>query len=58
MKALLNCRRSIIGIYALGILGILGYTKGMEVSMAISTIVIGIAGANAYEKKGKTIADQ
>jgi len=29
----------------------LGYSKGIDVSMAISGICIGIGGANAWEKK-------
>lgn len=31
----------------------LGYIKGKDVSIPISTIVIGIASSNAYQKKGE-----
>lgn len=51
MKDLINCRRSIIAIYAITLLFVLGYTKSTEVAMSISTIAIGLAGANAYEKR-------
>jgi hypothetical protein len=51
MKELLKCRRSIISIYAITLLFILGYNKNIEVSVAISTVAVGLAGANAYEKR-------
>lgn len=56
MKKILNCRRSTLAI--LGILCLTGlgfYTKDAQaVAMAISGIVLAVAGANAYEKKGKS----
>lgn len=51
MKHLSSDRRTFIAFTCILILGVLGYTKGMDVAMAISTVAIGIAGANAYEKK-------
>jgi uncharacterized membrane protein len=39
----------------LGIIGLvfLGYTKGTDVGVPLSTICIGLGAANAYQKKGK-----
>jgi hypothetical protein len=51
MLKIWNCRRSSIAVICILVLGILGYFKAMDVSMAISTIAIGVAGANAYEGK-------
>ncbi len=36
---------SVIGLVALGLV------KGIDVSMALASIAIGVAGANAYESK-------
>lgn len=55
MKELLKCRRSLIAIYAITLLFILGYNKNIEVAVSISTIAIGLAGANAYEKHKSNI---
>ncbi len=52
MLKIWGCRRSSLAVLCILVLGILGYVKGMEVSASIATIAIGIAGANAYEKKG------
>lgn len=54
MKHILTCRRSSIAVISIAILGFLGYTKNMDVAMAISSVAIGLAGANAYEKKIQT----
>lgn len=54
MKKLLDCRRSIIALIGISCLTFLGYTKGMDVSMAISGVCLAVAGSNAYEKKGKS----
>jgi hypothetical protein len=51
MIKIFKCRRSSIALICVLVLGSLGYFKGMDVAMAISTIAIGVAGANAYEKK-------
>jgi len=51
VKYLWDCRRTFLGLSGVLVLGLLGYLKAMDVSMAISAIVIGIAGANAYEAK-------
>lgn len=53
MKKILNCRRSIISILAIFLLFILGLFKGVDVAASIAAIAIGLAGSNAYEKKGK-----
>lgn len=48
---LLDCRRSKIALFAIAVLTVLGYFKGLDVSMAIATVSVGIAGSNAYEKR-------
>ena len=50
MKSILKCRRSIVSILGIGALTFLGYSKGIDVAMAIATISIGLSGANAFEK--------
>lgn len=57
MKELINCRRSLIAIYAITLLFILAYTKGMDTGYSIGSISIGLAGANAYEKKKRNKKD-
>ncbi|NVM33954.1 MAG: hypothetical protein HWN81_00060 [Candidatus Lokiarchaeota archaeon] len=53
MLRIFKCRRSSIALIGIAILTFLGYTKGLDVSMAISGIVLAVAGSNAYEKKNK-----
>jgi hypothetical protein len=53
MRHVWNCRRTFLALSCILVLGVLGYLKGAEVAMSMSTIVIGVAGANAYEKKGQ-----
>lgn len=50
MKKIWSCRRSIIGLVGIACLTFLGYTKGLDVSMALSGVVLAIASSNAYEK--------
>ena len=57
MRKLLKCRRSILAIYAISILAFLSYTKNIDTSMAISSIIVAVAGANAYEKKSPNNSD-
>ena len=55
MKKILNCRRSIIALVAIGCLTWLGLAKGVDISgiaLAISGIVASISGSNAWEKRG------
>lgn len=55
MKKLLTCRRTVISALAILVLGVLGYFKTMDVAMAISTVAVGLSGANAYQgKKNET----
>ncbi len=49
MKKLWNDRRFITSIFAISCLTILGYTKNLDVSIAISGVALGIAAANASE---------
>jgi hypothetical protein len=51
MKFLTNCRRTFLAFYSISLLSFIAYTKDMDTSMAISSIVIALAGANAYEKR-------
>jgi hypothetical protein len=52
MLKILKCRRSSIAVLCLVALTFLGYKKGAEVAAAIATIALGVAGANAFEKRG------
>lgn len=55
MKRLITCRRTVVSIFAIVILGVLGYFKAMDVAGAISAVAIGLSGANAYQgKKNET----
>jgi len=40
-------------LFAIAGLLCLGILKGIDVSVAVATIVAAVAGANAYEAKGK-----
>jgi hypothetical protein len=53
MKHIWSCRRSGIAVIAIAALVVLGYTGGTDVSAALAAVAIGVAGANAYEKKQK-----
>ena len=53
MLKIFSCRRSSIALIGISVLTFLGYTKGIDVSMAISGICLAVAGSNAYEKKQK-----
>lgn len=50
MKKIMDCRRSIIGLIAIGCLTYLG-TLGMDVAISIAGIVASIAASNAYGEK-------
>lgn len=52
MKTLWTSRRTFIATLAVIGISALGLSKGMDVSMALASIAIGVAGANAYESKG------
>jgi len=51
MNKILKCRRSIVCLVAIGCLTYLGYSKGLDVSLAIATVAGALCGANAYESK-------
>lgn len=55
MRKILNCRRSTLALISILILGGLGFhlSSAEYIAVAISGIVIGVAGSNAYEKKDK-----
>ena len=50
---ILNCRRSILSIIAIGCLTYLGLKNGTDVSVAIAGIVAAVASSNAYQARGK-----
>jgi hypothetical protein len=53
-------RRFILGAFGIACLTFLGYTKGQDVGSWISAIVVGVAGASAYQgsKKGVTVGQE
>lgn len=51
MKKLFSCRRSSLALIGMVILGA-GMFSGVDTSNAIAAVCIGVAGANAFEKKG------
>lgn len=57
MSPLLKSRRFLLALIAISFLFVLGY-KDADVANSIAMIVIGVAGANAYEAKGTTPTDK
>jgi hypothetical protein len=53
MKNLLYCRRSAVALIALGVLSAMAFLKDMDTSVAIASIAMGLAAANAGEAVGK-----
>jgi hypothetical protein len=51
MKKIFSCRRSSIALIGMILLAGIALIKGHDVSMAMSAIVLAVAGANAYESK-------
>lgn len=49
MRKILNCRRSMIALFSILCLTVLGVVQGIDVSFAIAGIVASIAGANSYQ---------
>jgi hypothetical protein len=54
MKNFLLCRRTFISTLALASLTALGCYKGMDVTMAVASVAVGLAAANAYEGSNKS----
>ena len=52
MLKIFKCRRSSLALLGMIILGAAMFS-GQDTSQAIALICIGVAGSNAYEKKGK-----
>lgn len=50
MLKIFQCRRSSLALIGISCLTAMCLIKGIDVSMAISTIVMGVAAANSYEK--------
>jgi len=53
MKFLFTCRRTFLGICAIGCLTYLGIDKGVDVSMAIAGVVASVAASNSYQRVGE-----
>lgn len=53
MRKIFSCRRSSMALIAIGCLTLIALFKGHDTSMAISAVAVGLAGANAYEKRAK-----
>lgn len=52
MLEIFKCRRSSLALLGMIILGAAMYS-GQDTSQAIAMICMGVAGANAFEKRGK-----
>jgi hypothetical protein len=55
MKKILSCRRSIVAVFGISCLTLLGMYHGVDISgiaIAVAGIVASVAGANAYQSKG------
>lgn len=50
MKYLFYCRRTLTSMLGIVCLTFLGYYHNQEVAMAIATVTVGLAGANAYQR--------
>lgn len=50
MRNFMICRRTFICTLAILCLTSIGLYKGVDVSMALASVAIGLAGANAYER--------
>ena len=50
---LMYCRRTFIALVALGCLTLLGIQNKEDVAASIAAVAMGLAGANAFEKKEK-----
>ena len=53
MKNILVCRRTFIATLAILTLGVINLYHGTDVALAISSVAIGLAGANAFEGSAK-----
>ena len=49
MIKIFKCRRSSLALIGIFLLFLLGYTKSADVTASMATIIMAIAGANAYE---------
>ena len=49
MQRILNSRRTIIALAAIGCLTALGLVKGADVASAIASVAVAVAGSNAFQ---------
>lgn len=54
MKYIYTCRRTFLSVVSILCLTFLGYYAKAEVAGALATIVIGVAGANSFQKVGES----
>lgn len=60
MNRILNSRRTVIALTAIGCLTVLGLAKEMDVAASIASVAIAVAGSNAFQnalRKRKEGAD-
>lgn len=53
MRRIFLCRRTYVATLAITSLAVLGVWRGIDVSMAIASVSVGLAGANAFEESAK-----
>lgn len=58
MKYFMVCRRTFIAVFAISCLTGLALANGFDPSMAIASVAIGLAGANAAEKAMQARAEK
>ena len=54
MSKLWTCRRTFLGLAGILCLTFIGYTKGIDVSIAIAGIVTSVAASNSYQASKTT----
>jgi hypothetical protein len=50
MKNILYDRRMFVACFSISLLAAMAFTKGMDTSMAIATVAVGLAAANSFER--------
>lgn len=51
MRRVLNSRRGLIALFAIGCLTAIAFKNGTDTSMAIASVAVGLAASNSYQKK-------
>lgn len=50
MHKIISCRRTFVAVFAVTCLTVIALINGTDTSIAIASVAVGIAGANAYQK--------